>query len=57
MWCKTSERIREERVNRKLQSLVGQQDVPYLEAALIKDLGWGNVITSGGEWTDRDKIG
>lgn len=44
---------REGRVNRKLQSLEGQQDVPYLEAALIKDLGRGNVITSGGgEWTE-----
>lgn len=46
-------RNREGRVNRKLQSLEGQQDVPYLEAVLIKDLGWGNVITSGGgEWTE-----
>lgn len=41
------------RVNRKLQSLEGQQDVPYLEAALIKDLGWGNVIIrSWAEWTE-----
>ena len=38
-------RNREGRVNRKLQSLEGQQDVPYLAAALIKDLGRGNVIT------------
>lgn len=48
-------RNREERVNRKLQSLEGQQDVPYLEVALIKVLGWGNVITSGGgEWTEKE---
>lgn len=31
----------------------GQQDVPYLEAALIKAHGQGDVITrNGGEWTE-----
>lgn len=43
------------RVNGKLPSWEGQQDVPYLEALLIKALGGDNVITAAaGEWTETE---
>lgn len=45
---------RDRRVNSKLHSLEGQQSL-IEKAVLIKDHGWGNVITIGvGEWTETE---